>query len=205
MRGFNYDARLNETKTFKLTSTHFIKKTLYIPAFFFMFWLMGTCISPQNLKHETKESDSIISYQEFYLKEAYIAGLFEIKASELAINKSTNTEVKEYAEVLAGINQRITNDISQMAFSRQIKLPLELSNFQQGKLQNLLNKESKDFDNEYILQLVNNQRWTADFYEKVSKESEDNEISTWAIHSLPTIKDNLEKSRVIQKKLMTDQ
>jgi putative membrane protein len=165
---------------------------------------MGACMSPSTIKHESKEVDSVVSYQEFYLKEAYIAGLFEIKTSELAINKTTNNEVKEYAEVIAGINQRITNEISQMAFSRQIKLPLELNQFQQGKIQDLFNKSQKDFDEEYIQILINNQKWTADFYEKVSKESEDNEISTWSIHSLPTIKDNLERSRVIQKKLMME-
>lgn len=183
------------------------KHVRFFSSFIFILLVFGaiSCSSPNNLNENvSKEIDSISNYQEYYLKEAYATGYYEVKASEIAVEKAQNVEIKEFAGALVSKNQKIINEIIQMATSRKVKLPAELGQFQQIKITNLKNKFSEEFDKEYIKQMENNQQWTYDFFDKISKESEDNEISTWAIHTLPIIRENLERSRMIKGNLMND-
>jgi putative membrane protein len=136
-----------------------------------------------------------------YLVDAYANGLYAIRAAEIVKQKIKNEEVRSVANKIAITHQKIVEDINEIASSKKISLPSDLNQLQRSELNKLSEKEPASLEKMFVEQMENEHKEDIELLEKISKESEDNEISTVAIACLTSLKSQLDEVIAIKERL----
>ncbi len=134
-----------------------------------------------------------------FLKEAAQAGLAEIEAAKLAIGKSTNPQVKAYAEHIVNDHTKANGELSQLASTKGVTLPTEPSLADKAKLKVLALREGKSFDEHYAKTFgVDAHEDAIKLFKKGASEGADAEVKAFANKTLPTLTEHLESAKSLK-------
>lgn len=122
-----------------------------------------------------------------YVVDTYANALYAIKAAEIVKQKTTRDDIKAVAKKIEATNKKIFSELDQLAAAKKISLPSNLNMAQITDLNKLAN-DTVNPEQLFLEQMENEHREGMTLLEKISKESEDNEISTVAISCLATVK-----------------
>ncbi len=122
-----------------------------------------------------------------YVVDTYANALYAIKAAELVKKKTNKAEIKSVAEKIVATNKKVFSELDHLAASKKISLPSNLNMAQITDLNKLAN-DTVNPEQLFLQQMETEHREGMTLLEKISKESEDNEISTVAISCLATVK-----------------
>ncbi len=121
-----------------------------------------------------------------YVVDTYANALYAIKAAEVVKRNTKRDDIKSVAEKIEAANKKIFSELDKLASSKKISLP---SNLNMAQITDL-NKLANDTNPEklFLNQMEAEHKEGMTLLEKISKESEDNEISTVAISCLASVK-----------------
>src|SRR5215471_3416333 len=74
------------------------------------------------------------------------AGMTEVELSKLAVDKATTQRLKDFANMMVTDHTKAGDQLKQLAATKNITLPANLSDDSKKKLDNLNKKTGKDFD-----------------------------------------------------------
>ena len=132
--------------------------------------------------NEAKEEDSD------YLVFAADVNMKEIQMGKLAQQKSTNAEVRSYAEMMINDHTKALENLKKTAEAKNISLPTALSEDAQEAYDDLNDENEDDFDKKYVNMMVDGHEKTIKKMEKASEKANDEEIRMWAADMLPTLR-----------------
>lgn len=132
--------------------------------------------------NEAKEEDSD------YLVFAADVNMKEIQMGKLAQQKSTNAEVRSYAEMMINDHNKALENLKKTAEAKNISLPTALSEDAQEAYDDLNDEKAEDFDKKYVDMMVDGHEKTIKKMEKASEKANDEEIRMWAADMLPTLR-----------------
>ena len=132
--------------------------------------------------NEAKEEDSD------YLVFAADVNMKEIQMGKLAQQKSTNAEVRSYAEMMINDHTKALENLKKTAEAKNISLPTALSEDAQEAYDDLNDEKAEDFDKKYVNMMVDGHEKTIKKMEKASEKANDEEIRMWAADMLPTLR-----------------
>lgn len=112
----------------------------------------------------------------------------EIELAKLAQQKSTNAEVRAFAEILFNDHTKAMADLEKNAELKNISLPTALSEDGKKAYDKLSKEKTEDFDKKYVDMMVDGHEEAIKKMEKASEEANDEEIRMWAADMLPTLK-----------------
>ena len=112
----------------------------------------------------------------------------EIELAKLAQQKSTNAEVRAFAEILFNDHTKAMADLEKNAQLKNISLPTALSEDGKEAYDKLSKEKTEDFDKKYVDMMVDGHEKAIKKMEKASEEANDEEIRMWAADMLPTLK-----------------
>jgi len=145
-------------------------------------------------RKEEKDADRIV--------DAYLGNIYEIRASEEAVNKATTPEVKKNASMMVEAHNKMKTELTTLASKKNITLPTNITDRQQRKLEKLTEKTAGiDYDEEYIDQMRDKHEDAEDELEKLSKNAEDSEIRTWAAGAVAEVRAHLDMLKATDKTL----
>ena len=108
-----------------------------------------------------------------------VAGNYaEIKLAQLALNKSSDSKVKEMATKLEADHTKILNDLKAYADKHGIVVPMEETDEAAKDMDKLEEKTAKDFDEEWCEMLEDNHQKTINKFEARIDKTEDAELRT---------------------------
>lgn len=132
-----------------------------------------------------------------FLMNAYQDGLSEIQLSQLALQKAANDYVKRFAQRMIDDHTRLNNDIMQLAQSKNIALPTDLSAEQKAQADRLAALSGDAFDRAYMA-------LNADVHEKdviaarqQARQGNDPDVKALADASLPILELHLAAAKGI--------
>jgi putative membrane protein len=88
--------------------------------------------------------------EQTFLKHAIDGNMFEIKASEAAQQQAQDDQVKKFAQQMVQDHQQALDQLKQIAQSKGVQAPSDLSQPHQEELQAMQSLQGKDFDQSYI-------------------------------------------------------
>ena len=132
--------------------------------------------------NEAKEEDA-----EYFVYAADL-NMKEIELAKLAQQKSTNAEVRAFAEILFNDHTKAMEDLKKNAELKNISLPTALSEDGKEAYDKLSEEKTEDFDKKYVDMMVDGHEEAVKKMEKASEEANDEEIKMWAADMLPTLK-----------------
>ena len=118
--------------------------------------------------------------------------LYEVKTSEEAMTRATHADVKKIATMMVEAHGKMGKDLQQLATSKGITLPADLTNEQMRDMDKLKDKTGLDYDKEYLDQMKSKHEDAIDKLQNISDKTEDADIKAMANKSLPEIRSHLD-------------
>ena len=136
---------------------------------------------------QDKSNDTTARY---FIIQASIGNLQEIQIAKLALQRSTNSEVKSFANQMIADHGKAQAQLMQLVRTRNFQIPKEAMDTPVDDMM-LKNLPAKDFDRIYVHMMVPDHRQTVQRFEKYALTGKDPDVKSFAKQTLPTLKEHL--------------
>jgi putative membrane protein len=119
-----------------------------------------------------------------FLQKAYQANANEIQLAQMASQRASNNEVKQYAQKLVSDHTKAKNEIQRIAQEKGVDLSTARENTDQNKFSNL---SGPAFDKEFIQEQMNAHQQAIDLHQQEAQNGKDPEIKSFASNQLGTL------------------
>jgi putative membrane protein len=126
----------------------------------------------------------------------------EIETGKMALEKSQNTQVKNFAQRMIDDHQQMSKDLQQLAKTKGLTLP-QGTDLQHKALSTALGVLNGDaFNSQYIRRVgIGDHERTIELLKKAQTQAQDPDIKAMAQKSLPKIQEHLSMARKIEASL----
>jgi len=132
-----------------------------------------------------------------YLIDAYQDGLLEIQLAQLALQKASNAQVKQFAQQMIDDHTKINATITTLAQQKKLTLPTDLSVEQKETVNTISSFSGADFDKAYIDRNVLSHAEDVSKTTIESQQGSDADIKGLAVQSLSTLQVHLQSAQSI--------
>ncbi|MCB5191496.1 DUF4142 domain-containing protein [Methylobacillus arboreus] len=147
---------------------------------------------------DSMAAESLSARDQGYLKDIGRLNVLQIEASELAVVKSSNENVREFAREVVKEHMQLGEELKLLAQHKHAKLPKEPSLWQKAKFRNLSSKDGAEFDQSYAKSIgVKTQEETVKLLEKVASRADDPDLKAFALQHLPSPESSLETAKAL--------
>ncbi|MEG1326320.1 MAG: DUF4142 domain-containing protein, partial [Janthinobacterium sp.] len=123
-----------------------------------------------------------------FLGKAADAGSTEIAASKVAQSKSSNGDVKKFADAMVTEHTKVADELKQLASSKQIEVSDRPGKKQQALIDKLGRLEGAQFDKEYAASIgVAAHKEAVKLFTEASQKASDPDIKAFAAKTLPAL------------------
>ncbi|SEL06203.1 putative membrane protein [Roseateles sp. YR242] len=134
-----------------------------------------------------------------FLKQAAENGHAEVEGSKLALQKSSNADVKTFAQQMVDDHTKAGDELAALAASKGVEVSKDPSVLQKGKLKMLGARDGASFDRHYAESVgVAAHKDTIKLFEKAAKESDDADVKAFAAKTLPTLQHHLQTAQTLE-------
>ena len=148
-------------------------------------------------QHSSKSSKS--SKDDAFVREAAAGNLAEIKMGQLALDKSSSPDVKQFAQRLIDDHTKANDQLSTLAQQKQVTLPTEPMAKEQKKATQLQSLSGAAFDKAWTNDMVMDHKKDVAKYAKESTQAKDADVRQYASTTLPVLKTHLQMAEQIKK------
>ena len=142
------------------------------------------------------------AYDRQFLSKAADAGSTEIAASKVAQNKSSNEEVKKFADAMVSGHTTVAEELKQLASSKQIEVSDQPAAKHKAQIDKLGRLEGPQFDKEYAASIgVAAHKDAVKLFTDASQKASDPDIKAFAAKTLPALQHHLEMANALHAAL----
>jgi putative membrane protein len=145
------------------------------------------------MKSSTKaEADSAVqagSNPATFVKTAALDGMTEVEFGKLAASKSTNSDVKRFAQKMVQDHGQANQELTTLARSKGLAVPTKLDAKHEAMLKELSSKSGAAFDSAYASHMAKAHTKAVALFEAASQSS-DAELAAFAKKTLPTLQEH---------------
>ena len=124
-------------------------------------------------------------------------GMNEITLSQTALAKSTNEEVKSFAQKMVDDHTMAGDELKALAMSKNVTLPMEADAKHKAMNTKLQGMSGNSFDMEYMKAMVKDHEATVALLQKESTNGKDAEAKAFAAKLLPTVQGHLDMAKTM--------
>jgi len=146
--------------------------------------------------------DGISHWDKSFLISAIESDNTEIRASEMALQKSGNADVKGFAQKMIDAHQKTLADLKSLASQKGVDAPSDPSLAQRAKIDLLGKLSGASFDQHYASMIgVSAHRDAVKLFQSADKKSKDADIKQFAANTLPTLQSHLAMANDLKSKV----
>lgn len=135
-----------------------------------------------------------------FVTKAGEAGLYEIQTSKLALQRSKNPEIREFATHMIHDHEAAAAELKKVALKDHIRVPAVLNHDMKGKYNDLA-KKGDDFDKKYVHLQVDAHNDAVNLFTDYSQNGEDSRLKDFAAKTLPTLQSHQTDIKAIHDKM----
>ncbi|HSI74286.1 MAG TPA: DUF4142 domain-containing protein [Lunatimonas sp.] len=136
-----------------------------------------------------------------FLMDAAEMQLEEISLGKLAQEKGNSPHIKEMGKMMEEDHAKAFTELKALAQAKSVSIPTSITEDSKDIQESLMEETGNDFDKAYSDLMVEKHEDAVAKFEKVSTDSEDNEIRTWATGKLPGLKAHLKHAEDAKEKI----
>jgi putative membrane protein len=130
-----------------------------------------------------------------FVREAAQAGMLEVKLGELAVAKTSNSDVKMLGQHMITDHTKANNELKALVAKKNITLPTGLSSEGQMHYDDLSKLSGAEFDKAYCDLMVKDHEKVISKFKTESTGGKDMEFKNFATKTLPTLEHHLHMSK----------
>lgn len=147
----------------------------------------------------TSTADSKVTPTErAFLKEAAQADMAEVQLGQLAQEKASSPEVKQFGERMINDHTQNQDKLKQVAQEIGCTLPTEVSTKDKATKDRLEKLSGKSFDHAYMLDMVTDHTKDVAKFKTESKAATTAAVKNYASQTLPTLESHLKDAKSIE-------
>jgi len=152
-------------------------------------------------KHHDDKADEKKFTDTHFVDHAYTAGQNEIILNRMAMERSRNEDVRKFAQKMLEDHGKNNQELTLVVSELRIAVPDRPLPEQQKDLQKISSNEVKDFDKEFMDQMVAEHEKAVKLFEQGSKELKNEKLKDFATKTLPTLKEHLNMAKETRDKV----
>jgi putative membrane protein len=136
-----------------------------------------------------------------FFENAASANMFEIQSSKLALTKSSDPDVKAFAQKMITDHGEAGTKLEALAAQKNVTLPTQMARRHQHIYDALAkDKAGKDFDEDYKNKMVMSHKEAVSLFDQTSKKGQDADVKSFAAMMLPTLQMHGSEAQALNKK-----
>ncbi len=140
-----------------------------------------------------------------FAKMASMGNAAEIKTARLALERSNNKDVKNFAKMIIKDHTKAGKDLQKITARNNMAQPNALSEDQTEEYNKLQAATGADFDKMYIENAgLEDHQKTIDLFQKEADQGDDAALKAFAVKTLPTLKEHLQMAQKLSSGDMMD-
>jgi putative membrane protein len=148
---------------------------------------------------DTNSANTKSSADENFAKKAAQGGMAEVKLGQLAEQKGSSPEVKNFGRRMVQDHSKANNQLKDVVSQENIPLPNELKKSDQATYDRLSKLSGDAFDREYARDMVKDHSKDVSEFQKEAKNGKDESIKNFAAQTLPTLQNHLDQARHMEQ------
>jgi putative membrane protein len=162
---------------------------------------VGASPSPTGAASPTVSPVALTSSEKEFMTNAARGGMLEVQLGNLAAQKATSPDVKQFGERMATDHSQLGQKLQQLASNLDLPTEQQLSMEQQNLVTKLQNLSGKAFDREYIKAMVADHVKDIAEFQREASQATNAAVKQFASEALPTLEEHLKMAREIAAKL----
>ncbi|WP_412469091.1 DUF4142 domain-containing protein [Pedobacter sp. KLB.chiD] len=127
-----------------------------------------------------------------FTTEAAVGGMAEVELGKMALEKSSNPQVKEFATMMVKDHGMANTELMTIAKQKNITLPTTVDDEHKKKIEDLSKKTGTDFDKAYVSAMVDGHKSTLKLMEDGAKDGKDADLKAFATKTAPIVQSHLQ-------------
>jgi putative membrane protein len=136
-----------------------------------------------------------------FATEAGNGGMAEVALGKLALTKTTDSSIKEFANMMVTDHGKANTELMGIAKTKNITLPTAPDSTHIKKMDDLSKMTGKDFDKAYVDAMVDGHKKTLDLMNGEAKDGKDADLKAFATKTAPTVKMHLDMINKIKSSM----
>jgi putative membrane protein len=155
--------------------------------------------TPQH-EHKAAASEGTVAATDVaFAKEAATGGLAEVDLGNLAKDKASNPEVKQFGERMVTDHSKVNDELKDWAQKKNVTLPSDLDAKHKALHERLSKLDGAAFDKAYMDEMVTDHVKDVAAFKKHATKDED--LKAFVAKTLPTLEDHLKQAKDVQAKV----
>ncbi|QIL42192.1 DUF4142 domain-containing protein [Pedobacter sp. HDW13] len=126
-----------------------------------------------------------------FTTQAAVGGMAEVELGKMALEKSSNAKVKEFATMMVKDHGMANTELMAIAKLKNITLPGTVDDEHKQKMDDLSKKAGTDFDKAYVDAMVSGHKSTQKLMEDEAKDGKDADLKSFATKTAPIVQSHL--------------
>jgi len=126
-----------------------------------------------------------------FTTQAAVGGMAEVELGKMALEKSSNAKVKEFATMMVKDHGMANTELMAIAKLKNITLPNTVDDEHKQKMDDLSKKTGADFDKAYVDAMVSGHKSTLKLMEDEAKDGKDADLKSFATKTAPIVQSHL--------------
>lgn len=137
-----------------------------------------------------------------FVKDAAQANLTEMELAKLAMQKSSNDQVKQFAQKMLHDHQQANSELESIAKAKGLSLPDKLDARHEAMVQQLGAKSGAQFDAAYAAAMAKGHSHAVALF-KAATQNKDRDLAAFAKKTLPTLEDHKQLADNLHENIRT--
>jgi putative membrane protein len=133
-----------------------------------------------------------------FVEKAAVGDLYEIDSSRLAMERSQNDEIQDFAEQIVDDHTKTGDELKSLARNIQgLEVPAKMDAEHQKKVDQLKSASAAQFDRQYKMQQIEAHKAAVQLFSDYSKNGQNAELKSFAEKTLPALREHLEMAQAL--------
>lgn len=132
---------------------------------------------------------------------AATSGMNEITLSNQALSKSSNEDVKKFAQMMIDDHTKAGDELKSLAMTKNVMLPTDADAKHKAALTKMSSMTGDSFDMAYMKMMVKDHEKAVAMFQKEATGGKDADAKSFAAKTLPTLQGHLEMARSMMTKM----
>jgi len=152
--------------------------------------------TPSSGSTTSPTQNSLSSSDKRFMIQAAQGGTAEVQMGQMALNKASSDQVKQYAQEMIDQHSQANNQLAALAAQKGVTLPTTIGSKNQSLYDQLSKLSGAAFDKAYINQAgVKAHSQQESLYKREAQKGKDEDIKAFATSVLPTVEQHLQVAR----------
>ncbi|HEX2603116.1 MAG TPA: DUF4142 domain-containing protein [Oxalicibacterium sp.] len=151
----------------------------------------------------SSKSSSVSKDDKDFMEDIAHANLAEIATGKMALEKSQNEQVKQFAQKMIDDHTKAEDELKQLADAKGVKLPTEPDMVHKTKAATLKPLSGNTFDKQYVKHAgVGDHENTHKLLEKVQSKAKDPDLKAYADKTIKAVEAHLDMAKQLEQQIV---